>query len=218
MCVRLCTYPVIILHFTSICNTIAVWKINEQPASDLRMKPKGFYWSLRRSLALACQRSLNFSYENKRKGKGFSPMDREAIEQLDVRTLPFVALEARGTLPKSAAVYFVVSHAHDILYIGRTKNLHMRWTSHHRMEDFTGRDALRIAWLSLPDPSLANDIEMMCLIKFQPLCQAKHPSSMKRINVYLDDDLWHAFRRLCLAQHRSASQAIGALIQRSLAV
>jgi hypothetical protein len=39
---------------------------------------------------------------------------------------------------------------------------------------------------------------------------------MKRINVYLDEDLWHAFRTKCLAHRRSASKALSALLAQDL--
>jgi hypothetical protein len=40
---------------------------------------------------------------------------------------------------------------------------------------------------------------------------------MKRINVYLDDDLWLSFRKHCLESRRSASKALTGLIEQCLA-
>lgn len=40
---------------------------------------------------------------------------------------------------------------------------------------------------------------------------------MKRINVYLDDDLWLSFRKQCLENRCSASKALTTLIQQFLA-
>jgi hypothetical protein len=36
------------------------------------------------------------------------------------------------------------------------------------------------------------------------------------VNIYLDDELWQAFRMLCLQQHISASQQIGLLLAHHL--
>jgi len=40
---------------------------------------------------------------------------------------------------------------------------------------------------------------------------------MKRVNVYLDDDLWLAFRMKCLERRISASKALGDLMKQFLA-
>jgi hypothetical protein len=40
---------------------------------------------------------------------------------------------------------------------------------------------------------------------------------LKRINIYVDDDLWHTFRMQCLAQRRSASKGVAELIEQALA-
>lgn len=40
---------------------------------------------------------------------------------------------------------------------------------------------------------------------------------MKRINVYLDEELWFAFRKQCLEQRTSASKEVARFIQQSLA-
>jgi hypothetical protein len=40
---------------------------------------------------------------------------------------------------------------------------------------------------------------------------------MTRVNLYLDEALWLAFRMACLARHISASQAITMLIEAQLA-
>lgn len=40
---------------------------------------------------------------------------------------------------------------------------------------------------------------------------------MKRINVYLDDDLWLSFRKQCLERRLSASKVLTGLIEQFLA-
>lgn len=40
---------------------------------------------------------------------------------------------------------------------------------------------------------------------------------MRRINVYLDDDLWLSFRKRCLERRVSASKALTELLRQSLA-
>lgn len=39
---------------------------------------------------------------------------------------------------------------------------------------------------------------------------------MQKVNIYLDDELWTAFRVLCLQRHISASQQIGLLLVQHL--
>ena len=39
---------------------------------------------------------------------------------------------------------------------------------------------------------------------------------MTRVNLYLDETLWLAFRKACLEQHTSASKAIEQLIRQQL--
>lgn len=39
---------------------------------------------------------------------------------------------------------------------------------------------------------------------------------MKRINVYLDDDLWYAFRKRCLEARCSASKTLATLLSEFL--
>ena len=41
---------------------------------------------------------------------------------------------------------------------------------------------------------------------------------MKRVNLYVDNALWVAFRMACLAHRTSASKAIVALIQKQLVI
>ena len=46
-------------------------------------------------------------------------------------TLPFVSLRDKRFLPSKPGLYFVIDGA-NLLYVGRSKDLNVRWKSHHR--------------------------------------------------------------------------------------
>jgi hypothetical protein len=93
------------------------------------------------------------------------------IKQIDPFTLPSVSLEQRDKLPKIAAVYFAISDAKEILYIGRAVCLNSRWISHHRMRNIALFNGARIAWHSPGVVHSAQELailEKACIKHFKP--------------------------------------------------
>lgn len=43
-----------------------------------------------------------------------------------------LAFEHRADLPAIPAVYFVLNEHRNVMYVGTTENLRMRWKAHHR--------------------------------------------------------------------------------------
>lgn len=68
---------------------------------------------------------------------------------MNLPSLPSLPLERRKELPDIAAVYFVLQGV-SVLYIGQARHLKVRWSIHHRLQEFQQLRGLRIAWLETP--------------------------------------------------------------------
>ncbi len=91
--------------------------------------------------------------------------------QLDIKTLPFVTLEALGNLPETCGIYFAIEiETGEILYIGRTENFRKRWQAHHRLTELRGIGQIKIAWLEIcPDQHVnIHAIEREAIETFAP--------------------------------------------------
>jgi DNA-binding XRE family transcriptional regulator len=65
--------------------------------------------------------------------------------------MPHLPLALAKNLPSLPGVY-VVYHREDVLYIGKTRDLHRRWKAHHRRYQLTMfGDDVEIAWHAMPD-------------------------------------------------------------------
>ncbi len=95
-----------------------------------------------------------------------------APELLDLAELPSMPLRAYRNVPPCPALYFVLTLANEVCYIGRAMSLKARWRYHHRLMDFWDIDGLRIAWVSVSDPALLPALERACLAYFQPSMNA----------------------------------------------
>lgn len=83
-------------------------------------------------------------------------------------TLPSVPLEQKLLLPHAPGVYFVLDAEKNVLYIGRTKSLCIRWLNHHRLQQFEKLMSLSIAWLLLTSLDELSEVEACCIDYFQP--------------------------------------------------
>ena len=92
------------------------------------------------------------------------------IEQIDPFSLPSVELGQRDRLPRISAIYFTILNA-EILYIGKSGNLHQRWKTHHRINLLQTYGEVIIAWLALSEEeeSSIDDLEMACIEHFNPV-------------------------------------------------
>jgi hypothetical protein len=66
---------------------------------------------------------------------------------IKVDDLPYVKFADLESLPEISAVYFAVSMAGEILYVGKTINLKTRWRNHHRHKQLVRLWCEKIAWL-----------------------------------------------------------------------
>jgi len=82
--------------------------------------------------------------------------------------LPSLPLDERKRLPDMAAIYFVLADD-TVLYIGQSISLRQRWLAHHRLAQLNARGGCRIAWLTVDDASLLDELERACIAYFNPV-------------------------------------------------
>lgn len=78
------------------------------------------------------------------------------------------------SLPKIQGIYFVISDNDEILYIGRSTNIHERWrTGHHKTVKFFKYVSPNIMYICLPDASIKqiSFLESYYIRKHSPLEQ-----------------------------------------------
>ncbi len=82
--------------------------------------------------------------------------------------LPSLPLEERKRLPGTAAIYFVLSDD-TVLYVGKATNLYQRWDAHHRLKQLNEHGGCRIAWMTVDDAGLLDEMERACIAHFEPV-------------------------------------------------
>jgi hypothetical protein len=92
------------------------------------------------------------------------------IERLDPFSLPSVSFDERDELPEVSGIYFAISQAKTILYIGKASSIRKRWTSHHRFEELKPYKEVRIAWFTYitQDDEQLTELEKDCICHFKP--------------------------------------------------
>ncbi len=82
-------------------------------------------------------------------------------------TLPSLALAPRRKLPHCSAIYFVLD-GDQVVYIGQTNSLLLRWQAHHKLKECKSLKNPRIAWIEISDKTLAWEIEVALIDWFKP--------------------------------------------------
>src|ERR1043165_1844797 len=87
----------------------------------------------------------------------------------DLDALPYVMLEDYRDLPDIPAIYFV-RKAVPVFYIGATRRLCTRFTSHDWLSKFLALPPpVMVAWLPMPmKPAALRDYELHALTLFRP--------------------------------------------------
>lgn len=143
-------------------------------------------------------------------------------KDIDIRQLPFVCLESKNSLPKSAGVYLVLDETGKVRYIGLSKNIKGRWAQHHRMQEFSSLGLLKIAYLQVSDSSLLPQIEIALIQHFQPdLNKTKGGSTgggsgdlIEGVFFRLNDEEFALLEAYCEAVCRTKSDVLRELIRR----
>lgn len=87
---------------------------------------------------------------------------------IDPLTLPSLPLGMRSHLPCVGGVYFALDSLGNVQYIGRSVNLHGRWTQHHRQSYLEKLEGVQIAWLVIDTPELLSEIEAALINLYKP--------------------------------------------------
>jgi hypothetical protein len=94
---------------------------------------------------------------------------RQAVEEkLGQTGLPSVAIESKSQLPKVSCVYMAIDPHGVVQYIGRSANLHQRWAGHHKHEELSKMEGIKIAYLAADDVNLLPAVEMALIEWFNP--------------------------------------------------
>jgi len=128
----------------------------------------------------------------------------------DIQALPSMPFSDYARLPNLRAIYFVLSESAEILYIGRTDSLAMRWRQHHLRARLRQMKNISIAWLEI-DAESARPTEILLINQFRPPLNGRidsgRASSVKAVVMFrarpdIEEDMDLA-RRLRLAAHLS---------------
>src|SRR5689334_1700311 len=103
-----------------------------------------------------------------------------AVTEVDIASLPSVAVADRLRLPGGTAVYFVLNAAGEVIYIGSALSLRTRWSSHRLRKDCEATGAARIAWMRCDDfkEAMTREVELIFSIK-PPLNQRGKTKKMR---------------------------------------
>lgn len=92
-----------------------------------------------------------------------------------ILALPCVPYVDRDQLPCGPGIYFITSSDDALLYIGRSNDIHFRWTNHHKIGDvdFTGSHS-RIHWMLIADIEVIPGVEVRLIHRFRPPLNIQH--------------------------------------------
>lgn len=96
--------------------------------------------------------------------------DPKSVNPLSLPSLPMLHKQA---LPTCQCAYFVISQLNEILYVGATKNLLLRWVAHHRELEFDLIGETRIAWLEISELAVLPTIEKSLIDHFKPILNTR---------------------------------------------
>lgn len=90
-------------------------------------------------------------------------------QEINPLELPYkLAASDKYRMPNIPAVYFLISEADEILYIGRTDSLFIRWSNHRILKKAKNPQNCRLAYYESAVKDLA-DMEIFFIHKFNPL-------------------------------------------------
>lgn len=99
-------------------------------------------------------------------------------DNFNINELPTLALSERSAFPNCVAVYLVLSNTRDVLYIGRTTSLVIRWRQHHLKDRLKVLGGVSIAWIECSvNESIV--IERQLIEKYQPRFNAQRKKASR---------------------------------------
>jgi hypothetical protein len=138
------------------------------------------------------------------------------VTNINFLTLPSLSVKQRNSLPECSAIYFVMN-GEDILYIGATINLLQRWNSHHRWEQFSKIQGIKIVWLQCNETDLIFEIEKALITYFQPsFNRTPVCSSSKKVNILLTQKEYGVIKQWASEENRSTSSLVATILREAI--
>ena len=99
-----------------------------------------------------------------------------------VWSLPSVELTDRASLPNIPAIYYATDRTGQILYVGKAKNLYLRWNSrrfgaHHKLNELSQYHGVKLHYRQRPLWRLDHD-EAIEIERFDPLLNDRAESKV----------------------------------------
>ncbi len=140
--------------------------------------------------------------------------------RIDLDALPWVAFDNRRGLPIHQGIYFALAADGTVLYIGKSRNIFVRWMTHHRIADLAKQEGVTISWLRFDgDVSLLDAIERACIKYFQPALNRRpvgqHGRYVRRTH-WFRASLLERVRQLAEQEQRSVSRQLCILLEIAL--
>lgn len=121
--------------------------------------------------------------------------------------LPYVHFNQRSELPDAPGIYYVVCDE-TIVYIGRSRNIRMRWASHNKAIAMNASH--RIYWKRVPEEELEL-IEWQEIEEHTPAWNGKiQEGELKSVKVPLS--AWRVLTHICATTEESRTKALTRLI------
>lgn len=130
---------------------------------------------------------------------------RQAVEEkLWIDNLPSMALASKLQLPKTSCVYMAIDSQGVVQYVGRSTNLLQRWANHHKHDDLTKMEGVRIAYLAVDETDLLPVIEKALIEWFTPPLNqglgggrpSKYNATKIERKIRITDEGWEGLRSL----------------------
>lgn len=131
---------------------------------------------------------------------------RQAVEEkLWIDSLPSVPIESKSQLPKASCVYMAIDGHGVIQYVGRSANLSVRWANHHKHDDLSKMEGVKIAYMTVSDVELLPVVEMALIEWFDPPLNSgfggkplKYGAPKTERKIRLTDGTWSNLQQIAL--------------------
>ncbi|WP_414644176.1 helix-turn-helix domain-containing protein [Allocoleopsis sp.] len=88
--------------------------------------------------------------------------------QINVSQLPSIPFVWCKSLPSASGIYIALSEDDQVLYVGQSGNMRMRWRSHHKRTALIAHNCSKLCWIDVSDTSLLAGIEKALIEWFKP--------------------------------------------------
>ena len=85
-----------------------------------------------------------------------------------ITALPSVPLLDRDQLPNAPGIYFALSGTNELYYIGRSRNMRVRWLQHHRYSELCQVSDIRLAFAVVEEQHMLGNLERALIRRLNP--------------------------------------------------